>query len=166
MTPGGFKDIASANTMEPKGSHGGKIINLVGLAIGIGIGKGVASEAYTVEAGDHSHPDPSPSRSPSGDYEDPNLFQQFAARKPTRSDEWDNWDCDGNDGEGGNHHEKETHDAVNEGVKDDHEPVKEELSPEGDAKVDDSWRRDKHGNVLQPLALYMRFYRRVRSISS
>ena len=28
----------------------------------------------------------------------------------------------------------------------------------------ESWRRDKHGNVLNPNALYMRFYRRLRSI--
>ena len=41
-----------------------------------------------------------------------------------------------------------------------------ETSPGNQGGQDDGWRRDKKGNLLQAGALYMRFYRKVRSNSS
>ena len=49
----------------------------------------------------------------------------------------------------------ETPDAEAVGAEDD------EPSTDG---TDDKWRLDKHGNPLNPPALYMRFYRSIRSI--
>ena len=115
--------------------------------------------------GDSSHTPttvPSPSTCQSGSSPEQctgDLVDRFAARQPTLEPESvEKAEKEPEPSAHGENHEDEGEDGA--GLpgdvpdEDDHEEL-----PVGD----DQWRRDKKGNLLNPGALYMRFYRRVRS---
>ena len=112
---------------------------------------------------------PSPSTSPSASTPEQgtgseDLVGRFAARQPTFEPQTvekaagePEPDLQENQGECGDEADQQQVDEEH-----DQEP---EIRHDGEPPLgDDNWRRDKKGNLLNPGALYMRFYRRVRSI--